>query len=537
MSIKTPSRLYRRPGSNCFHWRASIPHDLLALTKQTEIRLSLYEECRADAIAKAHSLSADLPRLFSELRRRTHMPNESLPKNYFQLWRDTILENSKLRRRIEMLEQQNADLEADAFELRKQVSGMVDREKAGAALKQAHAIGQLRGHENLAELLVFPWPADKTRPISELGKAYIASFDSRLTQGKKKPPSPKAREKYEKDIALFITVMGDVRIGAIDNELAGQYCQLLKQLPPNMNRDPRFREKGISEILSMNPKPQSEVTISGKMTTMSTMFKWALTEKRKWGIDANPFMGFALDESKAAVRRPFTHDELTALLNHPTFKTRKFRTTYGFWLLPLGIFTGARLGEICQLDLKDFVEVDGIPCIDINDIEAQVEAEDEGEGRRKKRLKTKNAKRLVPIHPYLIEIGILRYVQTLRDSGEKYLFPELSRNRRDGPAHAASNWFQKFRARAGITIKQETVFHSFRHLFITNLLDQGIPPHMVAPICGHERDLITGKVYWNVKDATKRKPTVEAFALPTDLLAMIPHVEDVTLPRARAKRL
>ncbi|PRD66757.1 site-specific integrase [Malikia granosa] len=525
MSIKAPSRLYHRPGTNRFHWRAAIPTDLQAYTQRTEIRLSLHEESRADAIAKASQLNADLPRLFDELRRTKRMTNEPLPKNYFQIWRDTMVENAKYRQRIERLEQQNADLELDAFKLRQQLAGMVDRDQAQAALKQAHTLGQLKGHETLAESISTVRSPEKTALFSELGKAYLASFNARLQQSKKRPPSEKAREKYEKDIELFVNVMGDIRIGAIDKELVGGYCQVLKKLPANMNRVEKYRGKTIDQILAMNPEPQSEVTISGKLGTLSSMFKWALEEKRKWGIDANPFVGFALKDSNKTVRRPFTNEEMLALLNHSTFTTRRFRTTYGYWLIPLAIFTGARLGELCQLDLKDFITVDGIDCIDIND-------ESENKAIRK-RLKTDNAKRLVPIHPELVRLGLLRYVAKLRVEKQVHLFPELSRDRRDGPAQAASNWFQKFRARVGVAEKQKTVFHSFRHLFITNLLDQGISPHMVAPIVGHEPGIITASVYWNTKDSSKRKPTVEAFQLSADLLALIPPVESAILPKAK----
>ena len=194
--------------------------------------------------------------------------------------------------------------------------------------------------------------------------------------------------------------------------------------------------------------------------------------------------------------------------------------------MPLALFTGARLGELCQLDIKDFVEFDGIACIDINDIDALetvVEA-----GGRKKRVKNKNAKRLVPIHPKLIEIGILRYVEKLKLQGREQLFPELSRTRRDGPAQAASNWFQRFRKRVGLIAKQETVFHSFRHYFITNMLDNDVSPHMLAPIVGHEAELITGKVYWNTKDASKRKPTVDKFEVPYEVMKLFPNIEEIT---------
>jgi integrase len=83
-------------------------------------------------------------------------------------------------------------------------------------------------------------------------------------------------------------------------------------------------------------------------------------------------------------------------------------------LMPLGLLTGARLGELCQLYLSDFEEHNGVHCINVTD-------DDEGQ-----RVKNANAKRLVLIRDKLIELGLLRYVQALRRRGETWLFPELS---------------------------------------------------------------------------------------------------------------
>ncbi|MEO5659540.1 MAG: site-specific integrase [Polaromonas sp.] len=363
----------------------------------------------------------------------------------------------------------------------------------------------------------------------------MLSFSSRAKGGRKKPPGEKTLDGYETDIRLFITVMSDARIGAIDRDVAGEYFNILRRLPANMNRVAAYRSKSIQEILAMKPPPQSEANASKKMERLSGMFKWALEEKRKWGIDANLFTGFGQADGNVSSRRPFSDAEFQALLNHPSFAKRQFSSAYSFWLIPLATFTGARLGELAQLDLKDFVEVDGIACIDINDIEA---AEDvEGEGGRKKRVKTKNAKRLVPLHPELIRLGLLRYVESMRVKKQVHLFPELSRTRRDGPSHAASNWFQRFRKSVGIIEKQVAVFHSFRHTFITNLLDNGVTPYLVAPIVGHEGVLITETVYWNKQDATKRKPTVDAFSLSREVLELFPTIEEVNFVASPGRKV
>ncbi len=527
MPVKVASHLYRnRHGT--FYYRFSVPVKLQPLAGRADIRLSLGTEQRQAAIIASLFLTADLPRMTAALRQMSDS-DEHLPPDYFKLWRDQVLQNAKLSARLAILNDELQDRED-------QILGMVPRKLAQNVTKQAYTLGQLKGKNELEGALVFPWPPERTPLFSKLLKDYIAHFTYRAKGGRKKPPGAKTLEGYEKDISMFITVMGDVHIGEIDRSLAGHYFSVLRKLPANMSRVAAYKGKTIAELLAMKPPPQSEYNASKKMERISGMFRWALDEKRTWGIDANPFSGFGQDGESQTQRRPFTDDELKGLLAHPTFKERKFTSSYSYWLIPLALYTGARLGELCQLDLKDFVVVEGIPCIDINDIEAVEEDEDETSPRAK-RVKTKNAKRLVPVHPELIRLGLLRYVERLRQDGQRHLFPELSRTRRDGPAHAASNWFQRFRKKVGITGKQETVFHSFRHGFITTLLDAGVTPHLVAPIVGHEGELITGKVYWNKKDAAKRKPTVDSFVLSTKVSGLIPVVEEVTfVPSPGPKR-
>jgi integrase len=411
--------------------------------------------------------------------------NETAPLNYFQLWKLQMLKNAGLSAQITILKE-----EIEAY--REQIAGMVPKSKARDVAISTHRSGQLKGQNSVIDRLEFPWAPERTKLYSELATAYLKHFTYRAKGGAKKPPGTKTLEGYRADIGFFVEVMGDVHIGAIDRDFAGEYFNILRKLPANISRKAEYRDKTIPELLALKAPPQSEYNASKKMERPSGMFKWALREKRGWGIDSNPFEGFGQSGDNATVRRPFTTDELKALLTHPNFVNRTFEKSYAYWLMPLAIFTGARLGELCQLDIKDFVEIEGLTCIDINDTIAFEDIEFEG---RKKRVKTRNARRLVPIHPELIRLGLLRYVETLREKKQVHFFPELSRTRRDGPAHAPSNWFQRFRARVGITEKQEGVFHSFRHGFITTLLDAGITPHLIAPVVGHEGKLITDGVY------------------------------------------
>ncbi len=108
----------------------------------------------------------------------------------------------------------------------------------------------------------------------------------------------------------------------------------------------------IDEILALVDPPQRESTCPLKVERISFMFKWALEDKRKWVIDANPFTGYSQAKRTAEVRRSFTKDEFRSLLGHPDFLARKFTNSYSFWLIPLATYTGARLGELAQLDVN-----------------------------------------------------------------------------------------------------------------------------------------------------------------------------------------
>ncbi|MCQ4005349.1 tyrosine-type recombinase/integrase, partial [Klebsiella pneumoniae] len=90
---------------------------------------------------------------------------------------------------------------------------------------------------------------------------------------------------------------------------------------------------------------------------------------------------------------------------------------YRFWLLPLGLYTGARLNELCQLRVHDVIQdVHGVDLIDIND------------NGYNKSLKTGPSARQIPICSKLVEMGFLNFVEERRqaDGNDALLFNELS---------------------------------------------------------------------------------------------------------------
>ena len=70
-----------------------------------------------------------------------------------------------------------------------------------------------------------------------------------------------------------------------------------------------------------------------------------------------------------------------------------------FAFLGIGMFTGARLNEICQLDIADVKQDGDTWFLNITD-----------EGDDNKRIKSKAGRRKVPLHSELIRLGFLDFV-------------------------------------------------------------------------------------------------------------------------------
>jgi integrase len=158
----------------------------------------------------------------------------------------------------------------------------------------------------------------------------------------------------------------------------------------------------------------------------------------EWTV-RNPWEGLNIEYETEDERDPWTAEQLQAFFGQPLFTKYKLpKTTMksggsaAYWVPLLGLFTGARIGELCQLRTVDIVERDGIPCIDINK---------KAPGAK---LKNKSAARLIPIHPELVRLGFLEYVECLRKVRTERLWPSLGGT---DPGSYFSGWFSSSRSR------------------------------------------------------------------------------------------
>ena len=196
--------------------------------------------------------------------------------------------------------------------------------------------------------------------------------------------------------------------------------------------------------------------------------------------------------------KPYSDDELAQIFNHESLLA--LEQPADFWLPLLGLHTGARISELTQLLLTDIKMVDGIWTIDINE-ETQAKrtsvrsAAKESKPREElsKSLKNSASVRKIPLHPTLIKIGFLDYVELVRPyRGD--LFPYLNADTFGNKSGRPSERFGKYLDSLKITSKNK-VFHSFRSTANDLLKQAGVPEETRCQFVGHEHNTVNSRVY------------------------------------------
>lgn len=235
-------------------------------------------------------------------------------------------------------------------------------------------------------------------------------------------------------------------------------------------------------VMALRNGGLSTPTIVNKCSYLRGFFEWAKGKGYypKFAKDDNPAAGqivFGTREKRARRKhgfKAFTEAELTALFSPAMMSKLPSTVQLGAWI---GLYTGARVSEVGQLMLTDFVNVDSIPCIRIND---------ESVGQS---LKNDASSRTIPVHPELIRLGLLTHVAALREKGEKKLFPKVKVDAVNGQG----NWLSKaFSRHVELALPKPDVgklgFHSLRKTVVQTLQVKGVTAELRAAYVGHDLD-------------------------------------------------
>lgn len=285
----------------------------------------------------------------------------------------------------------------------------------------------------------------------------------------------------------FIEVMGDKEIDKISRDDMRKYRDILRKLPPNRVKSKLYKDKSIAQILKMKPKGVFSIkTVNIFVEAVSSLFEWAIRE----GIaGTNPAKSLSINDERQDVdlRDALTVDDLNILFSRPEFLKNKIKRPSFYWAPIIALYTGMRLEEICQLHCSDIYQADDIWVIDINTKKSE-------NGLVEKKVKTKNAVRVIPIHSKLIELGLIEYRDKIIKKKHERLFPDLKLSANiQKYGRQVGKFFSNLIKKCDISGKKS--FHSLRHTFSDYFKVKNLHSDVFVQVFGHENGKLATRQY------------------------------------------
>lgn len=457
-------------------FRIAVPLDLRSTLKAREITKALPTADRKAAIPLALSLAHQAKLLFNRLRGmtqyKTNPDDEPIEIGYTL---EFEFDESGSPKRVKVQAEPHEQVAVDS------------------AIKTA-ITSSLQARHN-APGLATPQPSQNSAPQPANGvtapmfSTVINDFLSRYQQAKK----PAMFKKHKPVLAMLLEVVGDKPVDELRQFDINEFYELLGRLPPRWADQCRQQGLGVRELaelehaVTIGPKTFEDTYVASVRPFLKAAKKNFQDQGFPLGLttEGTEYMGDREEgEYKqraltlAELKRLFEGKEMQGFANHPA-------TAHLFWLPHLGLFTGARVNELCQLNPQT-----DILCDPVSDTwHLWITTETEADPRIRKSVKTGDSRK-VPIHKALIDLGLLDYVKRVTATGAKLLFPEWQPvNRR--ASGEAEKWFRQLLRDTGL--RDETPqacilgMHAFRHTLLTYGAMQK-PPLSLFCITGHAQD-------------------------------------------------
>lgn len=290
--------------------------------------------------------------------------------------------------------------------------------------------------------------------------------------------------------------------------------QVLKRLPLRRKTNPALKDLNLREVITLeNIKRIGEKTINGYLITISSFMGWCILNEY---IERNPAASLSLDitTSPRDERAEYSDAEIERAISLLTMmpKTGKVgminidRT----WIVLLAAYDAMRENEVCQLMIDDIICHKGIPCV--------VARKEPEFGQH---TKTSSSARMIPIHPDIIKLGFLDFVnerRAHRDNQAELPANEVEQIRSQQIFQSMTynvkqklftknfkNFFNDFKKeiiagkkyKSGFEMKydQTKTFHSFRHSCISKMNNRCRIPYVVKYLDGHSMSGETDRRY------------------------------------------
>ena len=327
---------------------------------------------------------------------------------------------------------------------------------------------------------------DKARMYDHV-QSIIETEDKRLEREREKEPQLTLEAGW--DAYVKSPDRRDLAEATLENKKT-TWAHFLKWLDERFHyvKEMRHVTKEMVELYLADLRvDHSASTYNNRLCVLREMFR-VLGDKAM--IKDDPWARVKLRDDDSHTRRELTIEELKRLAKCAAKEGDEFRK-----LFAIGVYTGLRLGDCCQLEWK---EVDVVRSI------IQVIPQ-------KTRKYSHGRPVTIPIHAALHDI----LCETPEAKRIGYVLPTLRSwyTSKNGRPKVSSRIGKIFRNAGIITSVNvpgrthkapEATFHSLRHTFVSMSANAGVPLHIVQAIVGHESQAMTRHYYHENEKALRQ---------------------------------
>ena len=485
------SYLLRNRNGN-YYSRVPFPLELKQLGFPRELRMSLLTKDRAIAsfrnLMAAHGIKSLIEgfRVNEELLEKVREKREKFRINEMV---EPYLEALRKEMQATILERNRAAKKAEKEVETLQTQLIEAQIKQQATVAKVKTVVEAVKHKAKIDLEA----AKQERKITENIQHQLSGVREQLTL--EQLQTEFIKRKQADDITIRSLRQLKTRTSAFV-EFAGKDCFV---------HDVRFKEADAFLHYLSTSQNLTDKTIKDYKAASSQMLAYAT--KMEY-TNTNPFENIRVKGGNAKPRERWSRPQLKKLLSSPNFTEHACKNIDDFWIPLIMLFTGARPAEICQLQTSDVVNQDNFLCLSIS------------EDGDEQSIKTGNAKRLVPIHSKLLDLGFHQFVDQRRSQGSTQLFACKATGEYKEWAKNFERRFDRYLNKLGFIAGQRPTSYSFRHTMVDELQQLDISEHVVADLVGHSKKGFTFQHYGKRTPLKRLKEVIESLNFKDELDAV-----------------
>ncbi|CAN7156051.1 DUF6538 domain-containing protein [Rhizobium sp. LjRoot254] len=316
-------------------------------------------------------------------------------------------------------------------------------------------------------------------------------------------------KQQRRDVGTLIQLVGtSFHVSGLDKSAVRQWKALLLRYPVKATESAVFAGMTMKQIIVANEQVKKPI-ISGKtvnryLASLGAFCRWLVDHSY---ITVSPTSGMFLAKDDTKTTLPFSTEQLNLLFRSPLFTGCQSDAQWRFikkpgnvrirdhryWIPLIMLFSGARPGEVAQLQLADVREQHGGWIMHIT-----------VEGTGEKRVKTKGSMRILPVHSELLRLGFAQYHSEMIAEGHTAFFPGAKRNDNGQMVPEFSDGFNKYLTHLKIKSGKGISLYSFRHGTVDAFRRDELLDEQFGFMLGHAKATMTGR-YGNMPEGMLRQ--------------------------------